>query len=241
MPNQIDRQIVILGDPTAFSRTIAAQVRDAAYRPVTTEALIDTVAIVRRHTPDLVIVALPLDGSDGAACEQIRLQSSVPIIAISLSPSDRECRETLESGADDYLAGPCNQGVLEARIMAAIRRATAPPYRADDADPAGALEHAVLQVGSIRLDLTTCRVSVDGAVSTLTPNEFRLLAIFMRAPGEVFTREDLRRRVWPDNRHSLHLVEVHIANLRAKIERDPHHPVHIVTVRSKGYRLSIPN
>src|SRR6185437_13587672 len=124
MAHQDERQVVVLGDAGAFARQIADQVRAAAYRPVAVEAIRDAVQIARQKSPDLVIVALPLRDSEGAeACEQIRLQSGVPILAISAHASDRECHEALESGADDYVQAPFPQRVLEARIMAAIRRA----------------------------------------------------------------------------------------------------------------------
>lgn len=235
-------RILIVGGTADLTDSIAKQMKVAGFSyEIVAEG---NVGIERLHSasPDLVVVTMPMAAGESIAlCERIRSESAVAILAVGDSSSDQDCVAVLGAGADDYLCRPFVPRVVEARVQAAIRRAKSPSYRAVGVHEAEHLpSHGVLQVGGIRLDLTTCRVSVDGVTKTLTPNEFRLMAIFLRAPGEVFTREDLRRRVWPDDQHSLHLVEVHIANLRSKIERDPHHPSHIVTVRSRGYKLALP-
>ena len=196
--------------------------------------------ILRETAPDLVLLAVSSVHDPGIAlCRAMRSVSGVPIIVLVGRGTEQACVDCLTAGADDFITKPSSSAVLGARIEAVIRRANADSYHAtSEAFRCFPPSEGVLRVGNVRLDLTTCRVTVNGTVRTLTPNEFRLLAIFMRAPGDVFTREDLRRRVWPDDQHSLHLVEVHIANLRAKIEADPHHPAYIVTVRSRGYKFA---
>ena len=87
------------------------------------------------------------------------------------------------------------------------------------------------------LDLTFSRVDVNGQTKSLTPNEFRLLAALMHKPGQVMTREALLQTVWQEPNGNLHLVEVHIANLRTKIEENPRRPKRLVTVRSSGYKF----
>src|SRR5262249_31972387 len=101
-------------------------------------------------------------------------------------------------GADDYLVKPVRLRELAARIAAVQRRARTPLYPHAKNGTAQEKEQA-LTVGDIRLRLTSCRVEVGKRQETLTPNEFRLLAILMEAPGAVFTREELRDRVWPTN------------------------------------------
>ncbi len=239
---QINNNLVlIIGDSGAPTENLSTQLKAAGFACTIANSQIEGSDRLAEGSSDLVMLVLPMANEDGLAiCAQLRSNSSVPIIAIAENGQEQDCIDALGAGSDDYISGPLSGRLLEARSMAAIRRATQAPYRFDPVNGSGQM-HGVLQVGGIRLDLTTCRVSVDGAVKTLTPNEFRLMAIFLSSPGAVFVREDLRRRVWPNDQHSLHLVEVHIANLRAKIERDPHHPVHIVTVRSRGYRLAIPS
>ena len=234
--------VLIIGDSGDLIDSLGKQLKAAGFTSIAAASGSEGLGRLNERTPDVVILTIPLAHEDGLAlCAQIRTESTVPILAVTGRGSDQDCVNALGAGADDYIAKPFSPRCLEARILAAIRRANSEPYRSEparrDAQPQVV---GVLQSGSIQLDLTTCRVSIDGVVKSLTPNEFRLMAIFLRAPGEVFTREDLRRRVWPDDQHSLHLVEVHIANLRVKIERDPHHPTHIVTVRSTGYRLAVP-
>ena len=200
----------------------------------------DGLVRLRDGSLDLVVLLVPTPYQEAfALCRSIRLDSHIPIIALSARNSVKACVGLLGAGADDYVLANCAHAEMAARVEAAVRRANAAPFRSDSTpDRAGVPAHGVLSVGDIRLDLNTCRITVDNVVRTLTPNEFRLMAIFLRAPGEVFTREDLRKRVWPTDQHSLHLVEVHIANLRTKIERDPHHPTRIVTVRSRGYTFA---
>ncbi len=242
MGQKNDNHVLIIGDSGDLMDSVGKHLKAAGFATTTTTGGNEGLRRLYDGSPDLVIVAQPMAHEDGLAlCAQVRTESTVPLIVVTGRGTENDCVEALGAGADDFIAKPFTARVLEARIYAAIRRSNAAPYRADpSASGAPPQAHGLLAVGDIRLDLTTCRVSVGGAVRTLTPNEFRLMAIFLRAPGEVFTREDLRRRVWPDDLHSLHLVEVHIANLRAKIEQDPHHPTHIVTVRSRGYRLALP-
>jgi DNA-binding response OmpR family regulator len=164
----------------------------------------------------------------------------VPILVVCDQAEEVEIVGLLAAGADDCVRRTIGEIELAGRILSAARRAGAAPYHGTSS-PSSRKSHRVstLRAGGVRLDLTTCRVSVGAKTCTLTPNEFRLMAVFLRSPGEVFSREDLRRRVWPNDVHSLHLIEVHIANLRAKIEIDPHRPNHILTVRSRGYKFAV--
>ena len=242
MAPKTKHSILMIGERAELADSIAKHLQSSGFPSVFACSGQEGVELLNENSPDLVLTVLPMPHEDGlAVCRTIRSESAVPIIIVGARGVQPGCVESLEAGADDYVAKPINPRELSARIEAAIRRSNAKPYRLHPgADQVFAESTGVIEVGGIRLDLTTCRVSVYGKVKTLTPNEFRLMAVFMRAPGEVFTREDLRKRVWPDDQHSLHLVEVHIANLRSKIETDPHHPSYIVTVRSRGYKFATP-
>ena len=238
-----DGRVLLVGDRTDLADTVTAQLEAAGWPSIIASNGEEALHVASGGAPDVVVIVLPLHHENGAElCTTIRSESAVPIVCVTGRGSDQGLVDTLEAGADDYIAKPFSPRELVARIEAAIRRANIEPYR-NETVPGRPYNgsHGVLQAGNVRLDLTTCRVSVNGKMKTLTPNEFRLMAVFMRAPGEVFTREELRKRVWPDDQHSLHLVEVHIANLRAKIEVDPHHPVYVVTVRSRGYKFAVQN
>jgi two-component system, OmpR family, response regulator ResD len=242
MGQNTNYRFLLLSDHGDLADEVAGELESAGFKPVEAAPGGDGPQLVRDESPDVVVIAMPVMHDNALAlCRDIRGTSGVPIIVVSARCTEDACVDALEAGADDYIGKPVGPRELAARVASVIRRAGSEPYGPAAAHPRGGPEsHGVIQVGTVRLELTTCRVTVDGVTRTLTPNEFRLMAIFLRAPGEVFTREDLRRRVWPDDQHSLHLVEVHIANLRAKIEVDPHHPAHIVTVRSRGYKFSAP-
>lgn len=243
MGKTLDYRILIIDKDAKHRDDLAAHLRTHGVPSVSAATGGEGLQLVREGSPDLILLASQLPDQKGTElCHAIRTETSTPIILLSRHDNDEECIEGLQAGADDYLGKPYSERVLMARIEAALRRSNGVAPNASSSDAhAHSESHGVLTVGNVRLELTTCRVYFNNTVKTLTPNEFRLMAVFMRAPGEVFTREDLRRRVWPDDQHSLHLVEVHIANLRAKIEPDAHHPQYIVTVRSRGYKFSTPS
>ena len=136
----------------------------------------------------------------------------------------------LELGADDYVTKPFNVRELIARIRAVLRRTQQTP-----------LEPDVLRVADIVLDRTGRTVRVGGRYVDLTPSEFAILATLMAAPGQVFSRLDLLDRVSGDAfEGSERTIDVHIRNLRTKIEADPRHPQYIETVYGMGYRFALP-
>jgi DNA-binding response OmpR family regulator len=136
----------------------------------------------------------------------------------------------LEAGADDYVVKPFSMPELVARVRAMIRR-----RELDRADSA----NGVRNVGGIALDPARHTVTVDGRMIQLTNSEFRLLKVLTERPGEVYSRRELMQRLWDstyvgDER----AADVHVANLRRKIEADPQNPTRIVTVRGAGYVLT---
>jgi DNA-binding response OmpR family regulator len=134
----------------------------------------------------------------------------------------------LELGADDYVTKPFSMRELTARIRAVLRRAGKPP-----------LEPEILRAGDIVLDRTGRTATVRGERVHLTPSEFDLLAVLLSAPGRVFSRSELLDRMGDVASESYdRSVDVHIRNLRRKIEPDPRQPHTIQTVYGAGYRLA---
>ncbi|HET8895706.1 MAG TPA: response regulator transcription factor [Protaetiibacter sp.] len=179
---------------------------------------------------DLVLLDLMLPGLPGTeVCRELRLRSSVPIIMLTAKDSEVDIVVGLELGADDYVTKPYSSRELLARIRAVLRRRT---------EATEEFEDAVLEVGSVRMDIERHAVAVDGAEVAMPLKEFELLEYLLRNAGRVLTRGQLIDRVWgSDYFGDTKTLDVHIKRIRSKIEPDPSSPVHLVTVRGLGYRF----
>ncbi len=186
--------------------------------------------LARRERFDVVVldVMMPrLSGFD--VCRELRSESDVPIIMLTARDDEVDRVLGLELGADDYVTKPFSTAELVSRIRAILRR------RKLDRAAGGATR----EVAGIRIDLNEHRISVDGQEVTLTPSEFRLLLFFVDHPGQVFTREQVMEHLWQSPYvGDARACDVHIANLRRKIERTSSRPERIVTVRGVGYKLA---
>ena len=169
------------------------------------------------------------DGSGFDVCRAIRAGSSVPILMLTAKDAEVDRVLGLELGADDYVTKPFSSAELVSRIRAILRR------RELDRAERG---EAVREVGGLRLDLARHEVMVDGEPVRLTPSELKLLAVLAGEPGRVVTRRELMQELWAtDFVGDEHACEVHVSNLRRKIETDPARPERLVTVRGAGYKL----
>ncbi|HEX6354448.1 response regulator transcription factor [Actinophytocola sp.] len=181
---------------------------------------------LRTTTPDLVVLDLMLPGIDGVeVCRRIRATSELPVIMLTARGDDFDVVDGLAAGADDYVVKPARPTVLDARIRAVLRRSTSAPD--------GVRVHR-----DLRIDTTALTVSAHGEPVTLTPTELRLLLTLSRAPGRVFSRQQLLEEVWEhDYLGDSRLVDNCVQRLRAKIETNPATPEYVQTVRGFGYRF----
>jgi two-component system response regulator RegX3 len=179
---------------------------------------------------DLLILDLRLPGLSGIeVCRRVRAASEVPILILSARDAEVDRVLGLEAGADDYVTKPFSLAELVSRVRAIFRRR--------ELDRAGR-GFAVRTVGGLRLDLARHQVTMDERVLELTPSEFKLLELLAREPGRVFSRNEIMRHLW-DSSHvgDERACDVHVSNLRRKIEDDPADPKLLLTVRGSGYRL----
>jgi DNA-binding response OmpR family regulator len=180
---------------------------------------------------DLVILDLMLPEVSGEeVCRRLRVAgNTVPILMLTAKDAELDKVLGLELGADDYLTKPFSTAELLSRIRALFRR-----REYDLVETANGRR----RVGDLILDLARHQVEIDGREVRLTPSEFRVLALLATKPGHVFTRRQIMEHLW-ESEHvgDEHAGEVHVSNLRRKIERDPARPQRIVTVRSAGYKL----
>jgi DNA-binding response OmpR family regulator len=184
----------------------------------------------RRLRPDLVILDLMLPGIDGwEVCRRLREESDTPIVMLTARGAEDERVQGLALGADDYVVKPFSPKELVARVAAVLRRTTR---------SAGAAA-GPLTCGPLRLDPDGRTAAMRGERLALTPAEFSLLHALMSRPGRVFSRQELVARLYPGGADVVEkVVDVHIGELRGKIERDRSAPEFILTVRGIGYRLA---
>jgi DNA-binding response OmpR family regulator len=179
---------------------------------------------------DLVIldVMMPkLQGTD--VCRQLRAESIVPIIMLTAKDAEIDRVLGLELGADDYVTKPFSVRELGSRIRAVLRRR--------DLERSASAE-TTLHAGDITVDLASHRVGVAGHDVRLTPSEFKVLALLAREPNRVFSRWQIMEHLWEATYvGTARAADVHISNLRRKIEEQPAKPRRIVTVREAGYKL----
>jgi len=191
------------------------------------------VEMAREAPPDVIVLDIMLPGIDGLeVTRRVRAFSDAYILMLTARTEEIDRIIGLTAGADDYLVKPFSPRELVARVRAMLRRP-----RTAATQPG---EHEVASFDGLEVDADAHEIRVDGDPVDLTPLEFKLLAALVSRPGMVFSREQLIERVWGEFYGDEHVVDVHVSNLRRKIEPDPAEPRYIETVRGVGYRLRRP-
>jgi two-component system, OmpR family, response regulator RegX3 len=187
-------------------------------------------AAARERPYDLVVLDLMLPDVPGMdVCRALRANSGVPILMLTAKDAETDRVLGLELGADDYVTKPFSMAELVSRIRAILRR-----RELDQSE----VEAPVRRLGGLTLDLGRHEVFVDERPVELTRSEFKILALLAKSPEQVRTRRELMQHLWQSEHvGDEHACDVHISNLRRKIERDPSEPERIVTVRGVGYKL----
>ena len=184
----------------------------------------------RQNGYDIVILDVMLPGMSGTdVCRALRAESDVPILMLTARDAEIDRVLGLELGADDYVTKPFSTAELLSRVRAILRR------RELDRATGGA---TVRRLGGLQIDLGRHEVSVDGDRVHLTLSEFKVLSLLAEQPERVVSRRELMQHLWASEHvGDEHACEVHISNLRRKIERDATQPERLVTVRGMGYKL----
>jgi two-component system, OmpR family, response regulator RegX3 len=182
---------------------------------------------------DLLILDIMMPGRSGLdICRDVRSRSAVPIILLTAKDAEVDKVVGLEVGADDYVTKPFSVRELLGRVRAQLRR------RELDRHATGA-EGKTIDAGPVRIDLARHLVSVNGKPVNLTRSEFQVLRLLAESPGQVFSRLQIMEELWQSEfEGDVRACDVHISNLRQKIERDPQEPELVLTVRGVGYRLA---
>jgi two-component system, OmpR family, response regulator RegX3 len=182
---------------------------------------------------DLLILDIMMPGRSGLdICRDVRSRSAVPIILLTAKDAEVDKVVGLEVGADDYVTKPFSVRELLGRVRAQLRR------RELDRHATGA-HGKTIEAGPVRIDLARHLVSVNGEPVNLTRSEFQVLRLLAESPGQVFSRLQIMEELWQSEfEGDVRACDVHISNLRQKIERDPQEPELVLTVRGVGYRLA---
>lgn len=221
------QRILVVEDELEIVRVVRAYLERSGYEVIVARDGREGLRRAQQESPNLVVLDLNLPVVDGLdVCRALRRESDLPIIMVTARAEEADKLIGLELGADDYVTKPFSPRELVARVRAVLRRVHSEELPTD-----------VIHAGDIEIDVTGHKVTVRGHTVALTPTEFELLATMARHPGRVFTREQLLEATTGEAYEGYErTINVHIKNLRQKIEPDPSDPLYVRTVRGLGYK-----
>jgi len=222
-------KILVVDDEWKIVELVRLYLEKDGYRVLVAYDGLKALELARQKRPDLILLDLMLPGMDGLdVCRILQTESEVPIIMLTAKTTDEDKLVGLELGADDYVTKPFNPREVVARVRAVLRRA-------DRESPQGPTE---MRFADLVIDRRCHEVRMQGEVVNLTPTEFRLLEVLAGEPGRAFTRLELLDRGFGyDFEGFERTVDVHVRNLRKKIELDPKQPTYVQTVYGVGYKF----
>ncbi len=224
------KRILAVDDEESILKVVDYALSQAGYEVHTARDADGAEFMFSQVNPDLVILDLMLPGKSGLdIARDLRAFSNVPIIMLSARGDEVDRILGLEFGADDYVTKPFSPRELVSRVKAILRRVD------------GGDEKACIQVGDLEIDTRARQVKLSGQPMHLTSSEYGIVLFLAKQPGTAYSRQAILSALWDvspvgDER----AIDVHIHNIREKIEADPKNPTHILTVRGFGYRLREP-
>ena len=224
------KTILLVDDERKLREMVRVYLEQEGYRVVEAANGREALYVARYEKPNLILLDLMMPEMNGTAFMRVyRQESNTPVIMLTAKVEETDEVLGLELGADDYVTKPFGIRPLLARIATVLRRA----------EEATANRHEQLRAGEIVLDATGRTVKVAGESVNLTPSEFDLLHTLMASPGRAFSRLDLLERISGDAYEGYErTIDVHVRNLRAKIEPRGDRPRYVQTVYGLGYRFS---
>ena len=220
-------KVLVADDDRAIRQSLTTALELNGYQVTACKDGVEALAAFRSDRPDVLVLDVMMPGVDGlGVCRVLRAEGDrTPILMLTARADEVDKLVGFKLGADDYMTKPFSPRELDARIEALLRRQRS-------TGPAQANRR---EIGAITIDVAAREVAVDGVPVELTRIEFELLNMFTGSPKVVFSRQQLLDRVWgPDWYADDHVVDVHIANLRKKVDREGE-PSVIRTVRGVGY------
>ncbi|HEX3963253.1 MAG TPA: response regulator [Trebonia sp.] len=220
-------RVLVIDDEPSILRALRINLTARDYEVTTAADGASGLAAVARDRPDVLILDMGLPDMDGTdVIHGVRGWSSTPIIVLSVWGAESQKVAALDAGADDYVTKPFGMDELLARLRAAVRRASPAP------------DEPVVTTPDFTVDLAAKRVTRDGADVRLTPTEWQLLEVLVRAAGRLVTQRQLLQEVWgPQYESESNYLRVYIAQLRRKLEPEPSRPRYLLTEPGMGYRF----
>lgn len=220
-------EILIIDDEPQIRKLLQISLESNDYKVIQAATGKEGLILSANHPPDLILLDIGLpDGSGHELLRKFREWYNKPIIMLSVQDNENDIVTALDNGATDYLTKPFRTGELMARIRAAIRRSQA------------GIDASVIDSQDLQIDLSGRTVKLNGQILKLTSTEYNLIAVLAKNEGSVLTHRFILKEVWGvAYQAETQYLRVFIAQLRKKIEKDPHHPEHIITESGVGYRF----
>ncbi len=224
------KKVLVVDDDVKTVELVKLYLNRDGYRVLTAYDGLEALRLAGESHPDLIVLDLMLPRLDGLeVCRRLRAESDVPIIMLTARTTDQDRLTGLDLGADDYVTKPFSPRELAARVRAVLRRL-----------PEETLQRGPAEVnrGELSMNFLKHEASLAGRPLNLTPIEFKLLGVLVKQPGMVFSRAQLiEKALGYDFEGFDRTIDVHILNLRRKLESDSCHPRYIKTVYGAGYKL----
>ena len=227
----LNRKILIVDDERKIVELVRAYLEKDGYQVLTAHDGLQALELARQQQPGLIVLDLMLPGIDGLdVCRLLRGEGNqVPIIMLTAKTTEADKLIGLDLGADDYVTKPFSPRELLARVRAVLRRVGEKAHEGP----------SEVRFGDLLVDFVRHQVQVEGKPISLTPTEFKLLEVLIREPGRAFSRLELLDRVFGyDFEGFERTIDVHVMNLRRKIEPDRKEPTYIKTVYGMGYKFA---
>jgi DNA-binding response OmpR family regulator len=227
-----EARVLVVDDDPGIVDVVSYALRGDGFEVDSVESGEEALRAADEGDYDLVVLDLMLPGLSGTeVCRRLREnEQTVPIVMLTAKDAELDRVLGLELGADDYVVKPFSPRELVSRVRAIFRRQELERQRR---------EGPVRVVGAVEIDLARHEVRVEGRTVRLTPSEFKVLALLAAKPDRVFARREILQHLWSSTYvGDEHACDVHISNLRRKIEDDPERPKYLVTVRGAGYKLA---
>jgi two-component system alkaline phosphatase synthesis response regulator PhoP len=224
------KKVLVVDDDVKTVELVKLYLSRDGYRVVTAYEGTEALRLARQSHPDLIVLDLMLPGIDGLEITRtLRAESDVPIIMLTAKTTEQDRLTGLALGADDYIIKPFSPKELAARVRAVLRRFPDEPQHGNEE----------IHYGDLTVNFLKRQATLAGNPLSLTMIEFKLLGVLIKEPGRVFSRAQLIEKALGFDFDGFdRTIDVHILNLRRKLEPDPKKPKYIKTLYGAGYKLS---